>query len=122
MVDVDKFKSVNDRFTHSVGDRVLKTVAALMASQVRDGDLPARWAGDEFVILFPDTTEDEARPVCERIRAAVSGFDWESIAPGLRLSVSLGLGEAREGDTIESALHRSDASMYSVKPTESTHA
>jgi diguanylate cyclase (GGDEF)-like protein len=101
---------------------VLKTVAALMASQVRDGDLPARWAGDEFVILFPDTTEDEARPVCERIRAAVSGFDWESIAPGLRLSVSLGLGEAREGDTIESALHRSDASMYSVKPTESTHA
>lgn len=122
MVDVDKFKSVNDRFTHSIGDRVLKTVAALMASQVRDGDLPARWAGDEFVILFPDTTEDEARPVCERIRAAVSGFDWESIAPGLRLSVSLGLGEACEGDTIESALHRSDASMYSVKPTESTHA
>ncbi len=46
MVDVDKFKSVNDRFTHSVGDRVLKTVAALMSSEVRENDLPARWAGD----------------------------------------------------------------------------
>jgi len=122
MVDVDKFKSVNDRFTHSVGDRVLKTVAAIMASQVREHDLPARWAGDEFVILFGHTSEEEARPICERIRAAVSGFDWESVAPGLRMSVSIGLAEAREGDTIETVLHRSDTSMYRAKAVESTHA
>lgn len=123
MVDVDKFKSVNDRYTHSIGDRVLKTVAAIMASQVREHDLPARWAGDEFVILFVDTGEQEAQPICERIRAAVAGFDWESVAPGLRMSISIGLAEAREGDGIESVLHRADTSMYRAKAVESpTHA
>ena len=116
MVDVDKFKSVNDRFTHRVGDRVLKTVAAIMSSHVREHDVPARWAGDEFVILFDDATEQAARQICERIRAAVGAFDWESIAAGLRVSVSIGLSEVRAGDTAESLLHRSDQSMYRAKP------
>ena len=122
MVDIDKFKSVNDRFTHQVGDRVLKIVAAIMASQVRENDLPARWAGDEFVILFDDATELVARQICERIRVAVADFDWESVAPGLRMSVSIGLSEARPGDTAESVLHRSDESMYKIKPVGLTHA
>jgi diguanylate cyclase (GGDEF)-like protein len=116
MVDVDKFKSVNDRFTHRVGDRVLKTVAALMASQMRGGDLPARWAGDEFVILFGDTTEAMAEQLGERLRLSVAAFDWESIAPGLRVTISVGLSQARPGDTAESVLHRSDESMYLTKP------
>ncbi|HMC15823.1 MAG TPA: GGDEF domain-containing protein, partial [Albitalea sp.] len=116
MVDVDKFKLVNDRFTHRVGDRVLKTVAAIIASQVRANDLPARWAGDEFVILFHDATEQVAGQVCDRIQAAIATFDWGSIAPGLRMSVSIGLSEARAGDTAESVLYRSDESMYQTKP------
>jgi diguanylate cyclase (GGDEF)-like protein len=119
MVDVDRFKSVNDRYTHRVGDRVLKTIAAIIASQVREDDLPARWAGDEFVVLFGDASEQAARPICERVRVAVSEFDWESVAPGLRMSVSLGLSEAHAGDTAESVLHRSDKSMYQQKPDKS---
>ena len=91
MVDVDQFKSVNDRFTHRVGDRVLKTVAAILASQMREGDLPARWAGDEFVILFCDTPEAAAQQLCGRIRISVAAFDWESVAPGLRVTISIGL-------------------------------
>jgi len=122
MVDVDKFKTVNDRFTHRVGDRVLKTVAAIMGSHVRDNDLPARWAGDEFVILFDDATELVAQQICERIRTAIAGFDWESIAPGLHVSVSIGLSEVRAGDTAESVLQRSDESMYGAKPAEPTSA
>jgi len=117
MLDVDKFKSVNDRYTHSVGDRVLKTLAALMASQVREHDLPARWAGDEFLILF-DADEAAARQVCDRIAAAVAAFDWNSVAAGLSVSVSIGLDEARADDTIESVVHRSDKTMYRTKPAE----
>jgi len=120
MIDVDKFKSVNDRYTHRVGDRVLKTVAAILSSQVREHDLPARWAGDEFVILFDDATEPVALQICERIRAAVAGFDWDAIAPGLRMSVSIGLSEARVGDSADSVLQRSDESMYQTKFTELT--
>ncbi|MBC7977811.1 MAG: GGDEF domain-containing protein [Myxococcales bacterium] len=115
MVDVDRFKSVNDRFTHLVGDRVLKTVAAIVASEVRENDLPARWAGDEFVILFDDATEPMARHICDRIRAAVVVFDWEAIAHGLRVSISIGTGEVMPGDTAESVLQRSDESMYRTK-------
>ena len=115
MVDVDKFKAVNDRFTHRVGDRVLKTIAAIIASQVREDDLPARWAGDEFTVLFDDATEALARPICDRIRLAIAGFDWESVAPGLRMSVSIGLSQAHSGDSAESLLQRSDESMYRVK-------
>ncbi len=89
-----------------------------MSSQVREVDLPARWAGDEFVILFGDATELVARQICERIRAAVAGFDWEAVAPGLHMSVSIGLSEVRAGDTAESVLQRSDESMYRAKPTE----
>jgi diguanylate cyclase (GGDEF)-like protein len=118
MVDVDKFKSVNDRFTHMVGDRVLKTIAALLASQVRENDLLARWAGDEFVILFAEATELEARQVCDRVRDAVSGFDWESVVPGLRMTVSIGLSEASPGESAEAIVSRSDQSMYRAKLAE----
>jgi diguanylate cyclase (GGDEF)-like protein len=116
MVDVNKFKSVNDRFTHMVGDRVLKTIAAIMVSEVRGQDLTARWAGDEFVILFDDTPEEQARQVCERIQTAVAEFDWEAVASGLRMSVSIGLSEARADDNAESLVLRADQSMYRAKP------
>lgn len=116
MVDVNKFKTVNDRFTHLVGDRVLKTIASIMLAQVREQDMPVRWAGDEFVLLFDGTSEAQARPVCERIQDSVAAFDWESVAPGLRVSVSIGLAEARPDDTAESVVLRADQSMYRAKP------
>jgi diguanylate cyclase (GGDEF)-like protein len=116
LVDVDRFKLVNDRYTHQVGDRVLKTVAALMASAAREQDLSARWAGDEFVILFDNTATDVAIEVCENVQSAIAGFDWGSIASGLQVSVSIGLSEAQPGDTAEALLHRSDKSMYLAKP------
>lgn len=69
--------------------------------------------------MFDDATEQLAQQICGRIREAVATFDWESVAPGLRISVSLGLSELRAGDTAASMLQRSDESMYRAKPTES---
>ncbi len=120
MVDVDRFKSVNDRFTHSIGDRVLKTVAAIMSAEMRQNDLPARWAGDEFVVLFDNSTEQQAAQICIRIQEAVVRFDWASIAPGLQMSVSIGISQVQPGDTAESALHRSDEAMYLSKSTDAS--
>ena len=116
MVDLDQFKAVNDTYSHQVGDRVLKTVATVLSASVRENDLVARLAGDEFVMLFSDADADTATEICERIRAAVADFDWDSMAPGLRVSVSIGVSQAVEGDTVESIMHRSDTSMYTVKP------
>lgn len=116
MIDLDQFKTVNDVHTHQVGDRVLKTIASVMSAAVRENDLAARLAGDEFVVLFSDADEVAAGEICERIKHAVAAFDWESIAPGLRISVSIGVSQAIAGDTVESIVHRSDKSMYTVKP------
>lgn len=116
MIDIDQFKAVNDTHTHQVGDQVLKTVASILVSSVRENDLAARLAGDEFVVLFSDADIDVAVEICERIRGAVDDFDWDSIAQGLQVSVSIGVSQAVEGDTVESILHRSDKSMYFDKP------
>jgi len=116
MVDLDNFKAINDTYTHQIGDRVLKTVASVLANSVRGNDLAARLAGDEFVVLFTNAVVDEAAEICERIRGAVADFDWNSIARGLRVSVTIGVSEAQPGDTVETIMHRSDKSMYNAKP------
>jgi diguanylate cyclase (GGDEF)-like protein len=115
MIDLDHFKAVNDTYTHQVGDSVLSALAGIMAATVRQGDLPARLAGDEFVVLFNDADATVAGEICERIRGGIAAFDWDAIAPGLHASVSIGIATAIEGDTVGTLLHRSDQSMYTVK-------
>jgi diguanylate cyclase (GGDEF)-like protein len=115
LIDVDHFKQVNDRHSHLVGDRVLCAIARILCSHVRENDLPARLAGDEFVVAFLDSEERVARQVCERIEAAVAAFDWGALSPGLRVSISVGVAQAAPGDTVEQAVHRADEAMYAAK-------
>lgn len=114
-IDIDRFKSINDRFSHQVGDDVLKCIALNLRSLVRDGDLFARIAGDEFIIAFQDVDSSTMSSVKERIRAAVSGFDWTTIHADLRVSASVGVVQAQLGDTVDSLMHRSDVAMYADK-------
>ncbi len=116
MVDVDRFKTVNDTYSHQVGDRVLQAVASVLMGSVRGHDIAARLAGDEFVLLLGDADDAAAAEICQRIGSAVHDYAWESIAEGLSVDVSIGVSQAVEGDTVESIVHRSDASMYRVKP------
>lgn len=115
LIDVDRFKEINDRHTHAAGDQVLKALAQLLRSHVRHGDLPARLAGDEFVIVFRDADLAVARLVCDRLRTAVRDFAWDDIAPGIRVDISVGLAEAAPHDTIHTLLARGDEDMYRVK-------
>ena len=114
-IDIDHFKLVNDRHSHHVGDLVLKAIASLLLQATREHDVVARLSGDEFAILFQRADESEAARVCARISAAVAGFAWDGIAPGLRVTVSIGTAGAHEGDTAESLLHRGDSAMYAFK-------
>jgi len=115
MIDVDDFKRVNDQHSHTVGDLVLKELACIFMSQIREHDLVARIGGDEFVIVFGNADATAASQVCERIRDSVSDFDWGRYAHGLRISVSLGVIQSEPADTVESLLHRSDMAMYGSK-------
>jgi len=121
LIDVDKFKHINDGHSHLVGDQVLKGIAQVLRSQVREQDLPARLAGDEFVVIFPNAGAAEAARACRRIATAVKRFDWAAIAPGLAVSISIGASQAQPGDTVESLLLRSDSAMYDVKHGRTGH-
>jgi len=115
MLDIDHFKEINDRHSHAVGDRVLQSLAALLRAHVRQGDLPARMAGDEFVIVFFDADLGTARMACERLRGAVREFAWRELAPGVDVDISIGLAEATPQDTMHTLLARADEDMYRMK-------
>ena len=115
LIDVDRFKQINDHYTHPVGDKVLGAIAAQMRAHVRESDLPARWGGDEFAILFRDTETAAAEQVVQRLEQAVRQADWSPLGEGLKVSVSIGVVEARPGDTKQTLITRSDQAMYERK-------
>jgi diguanylate cyclase (GGDEF)-like protein len=87
----------------------------MLCEHVRDEDLAARLAGDEFVLLLRRTELTKASEVCERVRGAVADYNWTAISPGLAVTISIGLAQSRLGDTLETLMHRSDVSMYERK-------
>jgi len=110
MVDVDHFKSVNDRLGHAGGDRVLRRVAVSLASACRAEDTAGRWGGEEFLVVAPATDGDSAEVLGERIRAAVSA---EAIADEVAVTVSVGV--ATGTDDIESIVRDADTALYEAK-------
>jgi diguanylate cyclase (GGDEF)-like protein len=115
LVDVDFFKRVNDRFSHAVGDAVLRRVAELLRGISRAGDLVARYGGEEFVLAVVDCDLHVASRVCERARAAIEGDDWGLIAPGLAVTASFGLCDLAESEGPDGGLACADAALYRAK-------
>jgi len=115
LIDIDKFKYVNDTFGHKAGDRVLQTIAKLMAGRVRDTDFIARYGGDEFVLLLPGTSAEDARLVAQGFCDAVKRCGFHSRGQSVEVSLSIGIAQLREGDTGEILFERADAAMYEVK-------
>lgn len=115
MIDVDRFKAINDRHGHPVGDEVLRVVAQAITQESRDEDLKVRWGGDEFAILFRNTQLSEAEAVAERIQARVATHDWARVVKRGQVSVSVGVALAEPGDTKRTLVERSDARLYARK-------
>ncbi|MGY1644032.1 diguanylate cyclase domain-containing protein [Geodermatophilus sp. SYSU D00703] len=115
VVDVDRFKEVNDAAGHPTGDAVLRTVAELLIAGVRDTDEVCRWAGDEFVILLPDTTAEQAERALERARRAVAGFDWTGLGVDLPVTISVGIASATRGDDRRTLFAAADGVLYDAK-------
>ncbi len=123
MIDVDHFKSVNDRFGHLAGDEVLRQVAQCISAEVRGSDVSARYGGEEFVVLLPGTSIAAGFLLAERIRAAVASepFELPSAAP-LAVTVSIGVADYRpahdEADLKavgERLLALADVALYEAK-------
>ncbi|HTT13363.1 MAG TPA: tetratricopeptide repeat-containing diguanylate cyclase [Burkholderiaceae bacterium] len=116
LVDVDRFKAINDNFSHRVGDEVLVGIARAMTSCLRETDFAVRLAGDEFVIVMPGANAKAAEGLRHRLKETVRNRDWASIAPGLpSVSISIGLAHARPGDSLEALVEAADREMYADK-------
>ena len=115
MADADDFKRINDRCGHAVGDAVLREIATLLSRHCRDTDLVARYGGEEFCVVFVEATAAEARRAAESMRTAVAGHDWSMIAPGLAVTLSIGLAERDEADGRQALLAAADARLYEAK-------
>lgn len=115
MLDLDRFKGVNDRFGHVVGDAVLRQVADLVRSRCRAIDIIARYGGEEFAIALPGTNVLDAVVLCERIRIGFEDFDWSQVHEGLTLTVSVGVSGWAPGTDALSLLAKADANLYEAK-------
>ena len=116
MLDVDRFKGVNDTYGHEVGDRVLRMVATTLRSNLRSNDVVGRWGGEEFVaILYDVTTDDALRAVCDKLRTLVACSSLDVGDRSITVTISIGATAFRTGDTPEAVVARADACMYRSK-------
>ena len=115
LVDVDRFKSVNDTYGHHIGDQVLKAVADCLRQAVRDSDVLARYGGEEFAVLVAGSTNDEFMSAAERVREFVARQPMRGEGIELQTTVSCGVAEASDGEDVASLLQRADEALYASK-------
>jgi diguanylate cyclase (GGDEF)-like protein len=115
LIDIDRFKSVNDRFGHQAGDEVLRLFARIAKTTLRAGDVFARWGGEEFLLLLPDSSIEQGFKCLERMRAAVAGTSFEHFCPGHQVTISAGVTDLHPEDRLEEAIERADQAMYKAK-------
>ena len=113
--DLDDFKKINDRFSHRIGDEVLRVVARLLQESVREIDTVARYGGEEFVGYFPETSASEASLICERIWHAITTYPWDSVHPDLQVTTSIGITDDIRVLDYEKMLSLADDKMYEAK-------
>ena len=113
MADIDDFKTINDQYGHQAGDQVLIDFAKLLSEKCREEDLPARFGGEEFIVLLVHTEVDQGYQMAERIRKAFE--EITEIEGPQKITISFGLARLKEEDTLESLINRADRALYRSK-------
>lgn len=112
MYDIDHFKKTNDNYGHDVGDTVLVAVAGLVRKRIRKVDIPCRWGGEEFMILLPETSLENAHKLAEELRELIS---CQKTDEKISITASFGVTECQKTDTVLSITKRVDELMYRAK-------
>ena len=115
LVDIDLFKRINDQFGHAAGDAVLKGFAQTASASLRTSDRLARWGGEEFLLLLPETDAAAALLCIERIRSHLAAVAFVPEQPDLQVTFSAGLSVLRADETVDAMIERADQAMYAAK-------
>lgn len=115
LIDIDHFKEVNDNWSHTVGDEILKRVALEVRRHCRQIDTPARWGGEEFAVLLPETSLPQAAEIAERLRHTIAVTDYSAIAESLQVTISIGVAEYSGTLHIRQLLSKADEALYKAK-------
>jgi diguanylate cyclase (GGDEF)-like protein len=115
MMDLDKFKQVNDTYGHVVGDAVLKQLGEIIRNSMRENDLAFRYGGEEFAVILPNTSEKGARYVAERIRSTTEAAVFEPGTIDLKLTISIGIETCPEAPSIHDLIVSADQALYAAK-------
>lgn len=115
MLDLDHFKNINDLHGHAAGDHVLELTARLLEENCRAGDVIARWGGEEFLLMLPETDLTEARTLAERLRLQINALTAENELHGLSLSASFGVIERSAQALLEQLINQADRLLYAAK-------
>ncbi|MFY9141538.1 diguanylate cyclase [Sulfuricurvum sp.] len=112
LLDIDHFKAVNDNYGHLIGDEVLKTFSELLRRQIRQSDVVARWGGEEFIILLPDTSLPSAIKMADALRQRIEVNSFDTVG---KLTCSIGIAEFNGIESADDLLHRADEKLYNAK-------
>ena len=112
LVDIDRFKAINDAHGHDVGDQVIIQLANILKTGVRRSDCVSRWGGEEFLLMNIEISEQQACQVAEKLRIEIGQTDFETVG---KLSVSIGVAQIKGKDSAESLLKRVDQALHSAK-------
>jgi diguanylate cyclase (GGDEF)-like protein len=115
LIDLDWFKRINDAYGHPTGDEVLRTFAITVFANIRTIDKFGRYGGEEFLLVLPDTPDDEAARTLDRLRAIIADLDWSAFSPGMRVTISAGVAALKPDETPDTFLARADSALYAAK-------
>ena len=115
LIDLDWFKRINDAYGHPTGDEVLRTFAITLFANIRNIDKFGRYGGEEFLLVLPDTSNDGATRILDRLRSIIADLDWSAFSPGLRVTISAGVATLGANENPDAVLARADAALYSAK-------
>ena len=115
MMDIDHFKKVNDTWGHHAGDNALRLIASALKMALRSSDICARWGGEEFLVLLPDTGADGGQEIANRLLIAIRGLRIPEMALDQNLTISIGLAQHQGDDDLGETLQRADRALYAAK-------
>ncbi|MBV7271726.1 GGDEF domain-containing protein [Clostridium sp. PL3] len=120
MIDIDNFKVINDTYGHIAGDSLVKQLASILSQKIRKSDNIIRWGGDEFAIILPESTHEEAYNIAERIRNVVQDYSFYHNNVLIKMTISIGIASVKDEIEIDTFVDLADSALYKSKRTRNS--